>query len=208
MQRAQMLLVCATAGLAGIVATAQQTPPGPAPARRSTARRPAGARSPYRPAATVQDLMAGMIDPASKVVFRAVSSEVTTSGTVETAPETDGEWAVVRKNALMMVEGANLLMMPGRRIALPQFANQHNDGELAPAEIEIRVAKARGEWNKLAAEFRAAALVALKAADDRKTDDFSGANEALDTACESCHLRFWYPDQEKLLQDAPKPGQF
>ncbi len=26
--------------------------------------------------------------------------------------------------------------------------------------------------------------------------------EALDTACESCHLRFWYPDQERLLKNA------
>lgn len=206
MQKVRMLLVCATAGFLGIVATAQQqTAPTGAPAKRSTTQRPSGVASAYRPVATVQDLMAGMIDPASKVVFKAVSSEVTPNGTVETAPKNEEEWTVVRRNAVMMVEGANLLMMPGRHVAPPQFANQHNEGELAPAEIEMRVAKERAAWNKLAAEFRQAALVALKAADSKKIQDFGPANEAVDTACENCHLRFWYPDQEKLLKNAPKP---
>lgn len=206
MQKVRMILVCATAGFLGIVATAQQqTSPTGAPDKRPTTQRPSGVTSVYRPVATVQDLMVGMINPASQVVFKAVSSEETPSGTVETAPKNEEEWTVVRRNAVMMVEGANLLMMPGRPIALPQFANQHNEGELAPAEIEIRVAKERATWNKLAAEFRQAALMALKAADSKRTQDFDPANEAVDTACENCHLRFWYPDQEKLLRDAPKP---
>jgi hypothetical protein len=208
MQKVRMLLVCATAGFLGIVAAAQQTSPAAAPANRSTTQRPSGVTPAYRPVATVQDLMAGMIDPASKVVFKAVSSEIGPNGTVETAPKNEEEWTVVRRNALMMVEGANLLMMPGRHMAPPQFAKLHNDGELSPAEIEIRVAKDRGTWNRLAGEFRQAALVALKAAESKKTQDFSAANEAVDTACETCHLRYWYPDQEKLLQDAPKPGNF
>jgi hypothetical protein len=205
MQKVRMLLVCATAGFLGIVATAQQTSPTAAPAKRSTPQRPSGIASRYRPAATVQDLMAAMINPASQVVFKAVSSEETPNGTVETAPKNEQEWTVVRRSAVMMVEGANLLMMPGRHMALPQFATQHNEGELAPAEIEMRVAKERAAWNKLAAEFRQAALVALKAVDSKRTQDFNPANEAVDAACENCHLRFWYPDQEKLLQDAAKP---
>ena len=155
--------------------------------------------------ATVQDLMAGIIDPASKIVFKAVSSEETANGVVETAPKNDEEWAVVRRNAVLMVEGANLLLTPGRHMAPPAAAHKHNEGELAPAEIEVRVAKERAAWNRFAAGFRDAALLSLKAAEGRKTQDFGPAGEAVDNACENCHLRFWYPDQDQLLLNAPKP---
>ena len=202
-----MLLVCAAAVLLGIVTMAEeQAPPAGASAKRPTTQGPSGVAPAPQAVATVQDLMLGIIGPTSQVIFHAVSSEETANGVVETAPKNDEEWMVVRRNAVMMVEGANLLMMPGRHMALPQFAHRHNEGELAPAEIEVRVAKERAAWNKFAADFRRAALVALKAADGRKTKDFNPANEGIDTACENCHLKFWYPDQEQLLRDAPKPG--
>jgi hypothetical protein len=198
----QIAAVTACLGSAAIALQAGQTHAASKPATKPPV--PATA-SAYRPVATVQDLMAGMIDPASKVVFNAVSSEDTPNGPVETAPKNNDEWAVVRKNALMMVEGANLLLMPGRHIAVAAAAHTHNDGELAPAEIEVRVAKERAAWNKFVAEFRAAALLSVKAAEGKKPADFGPASEAVDTACENCHLRFWYPDQEQLLKNAPKP---
>jgi hypothetical protein len=203
MQKVRVLMVCATTGLLGMVATAQQPSPTAAPAKAGVPRQTAAAPA-SQAVATVQDLMVGMIDPASKLVFKAVSSEVTPTGTVETAPKNDREWAVVRRNAALMVEGANLLMMPGRHMAVALFANEHADGELSPAEIEVRVAKDRPAWNKFVAEYRQAALLALKAADAKRTEDFSPANDAVDTACENCHLKFWYPDQEELLKNAPK----
>jgi hypothetical protein len=186
------------------VAIAQHGPATSAAPRSPAKPAVTASASPYRPAATVQDLMARIIDPASKVVFKAVSSEETANGIVETAPKNDAEWAVVRHNALLMVEGANLLLMPGRHIAVPAAAHTHNEGELAPAEIEVRVAKDRAAWNRFATSFRSAALQALKAAEGRKTQDFGPAGEAVDNACENCHLRFWYPDQEELLKNAPK----
>jgi hypothetical protein len=206
MHRVHVIQIVAVTAFLGSVAIAQQ----PGPAASAAAKPPvkpavAATASVYRPAATVQDLMSGIIDPASKVVFKAVSTEETPNGIVETAPKNDEEWAAVRKNALMMVEGANLLLMPGRHIAPPAAAHTHNEGELAPAEIEVRVAKDRAAWNRFAVGFRNAALLSLKAAEGRKTDDFGPAGEAVDNACESCHLRFWYPDQEELLKNAPKP---
>jgi hypothetical protein len=205
MLRVRTLQVLMAMAFLGSAAIAQQEPAtGTAP--RPPAKPPLTASAtPFRPVATVQDLMAGIIDPASKVVFKAVSSEETANGIVETAPKNDAEWGVVRKNALMMVEGANLLLMPGRHIAPPAAAHTHNEGELAPAEIEVRVAKDRAAWNRFAAAFRDAALVSLKAAESRKTQEFGPAGEAVDNACENCHLRFWYPDQEQLLKNAPKP---
>jgi hypothetical protein len=197
------LLVFAAAALIESVVIAGQTPPAK-PAARPAAR--SAPSSPYAATATVMDLMAAMIDPASKVVFGAVKSVETPAGVQEQAPQTEQEWTEVRRNALLMIEGANLLLIPGRHIAPPQFAKVHNEGELPPSEIEVRVAKDRAAFNKFAVAFRQAAMEALKASEARKPEDFGPASEAIDTACENCHLRFWYPEQEELLKNAPKPG--
>lgn len=101
-----------------------------------------------------------------------------------------------------MVEGANLIMMEGRHIAgasTPAAA----EGELAPAQIEVLVSKDRGTWNKLAREFNAAAIVALKAVEAKDAEAVLAAGDGIDTACENCHLRYWYPDQEKLFLKKP-----
>ena len=151
-----------------------------------------GAPGADKSTATVQDIMATMIGPASKAVFGAVSSEVTPTGTVEKFPRTDAEWAAVRRQALTMVEGANLLLTPAQNVP----------GE---GSFQVRVSKERLVWNKLAIAFRDAANGAVKAAEARRQQDFGAVSEAIDTACENCHLRYWYPDQETLLKNAPKP---
>ena len=204
MRRSLPLLFGAVFGLlVGAPVAREQTSTAPA-TPKPAASGPARSTSTYLPQATVQDLMAGVIDPASKVVFGAVSSETTATGVVETAPRNDAEWSLVRRNALMMVEGANLLLMPGRHIAAAERANVSNEGELSPAKIEPLVARNRAAWDRLAVDFRGAALQAVKAAEGRKTEDFNAVGEAIDAACESCHLRFWYPDQEQLLKNAPR----
>ena len=83
----RMLLIVTTIGWLGGATLAQQATP-----RKESATAPARPRttSTYLPVATVQDLMAAVIDPSSKVVFTAVSSEATATGTVEIAPKNDG----------------------------------------------------------------------------------------------------------------------
>jgi len=205
MLKLRTLLVLIGAALFGSAVIAEQQSPAQAGAPQpTTSQRAAGQASTYRPVATVQEIMDAIISPASKAVFDAVSTEVTATGAVEKAPKNDEEWATVRNNALMMVEGANLLMLPGRHIARgPVDAKAaHEAGELTPPEIEARVAKDRATWNRLAAGFRNAAMVALKAAEARKPGDVQAAGEGVDGACENCHIRYWYPDQVKTLDRA------
>ena len=149
--------------------------------------------------------MADMVDPASKVGFGAVSAVKTPNGFVEKAPEGDAEWALIRSSAVTLAESANLLLMPGRPMAVPENAQKHNDGELPPPAIDIMVAKDRTVWDKFTVAFREAATSAVRAAEARRKEDFDTVNEAIDTACESCHLHYWYPDQVELLQNAPRP---
>ena len=117
--RKSYALILVAGALLGDAVIAQHAPPASPQSHEAVTTSAAS----YRAVATVQDLMAELIDPASKVVFGAVSSQVTSTGTVETAPRNDAEWAVVRRNALIMVEGANLLLIPGRRMASPSLAS-------------------------------------------------------------------------------------
>ena len=184
----------------GIVAQQPAGKPAPTPAPQSSAAKPAPPQPQFRPVATIQEIMATMIDPASKIVFGAVGTTATNGVEQQKEPKTDEEWAVVRENALLMIEGSNLIMMSGRHVAAPSLANKAGAGELTAAQIETRLAKDRAAWNKLAREFGVAAGAALKAADAKSPDGVMESGEGIDAACENCHLRFWYPDQEKLFQ--------
>ena len=73
----------------------------------------------YRLNATVRDIMQSMVDPSADVVWNSVATIVDRSGTDEREPKTDEDWATVKHHALIVAEGANLLIMPGRRIAKP-----------------------------------------------------------------------------------------
>ena len=196
-------IVVAAVGCMTMVGVAAQQAPTKAPPVKPTAAKPAAAPA-YKAIATLQDLMSGMVDPASKVVFGAVSSEDTPNGTVEKAPKNDAEWFFVRRSALTLAEAANLLLVPGRHFAVPANAQKHGDGELSPAASEALVSKDRAAWNTLVLALREAAMGAVTAAEAKRKDDFGAVSEAIDTACENCHLRFWYPEQVDLFKDAPK----
>jgi len=198
------LLTLATGCLLALNTAVQQaqTPATPRKASAPAAAAKSSARN--HDTETVQDLMVKIISPASKVAFDAVSTETTPTGTVEKYPKTDAEWAVVKQQALAMVEGANLIMVPGRAFSSPEEAQKHAEGELPPAEIEKLVAKDRQTWNKMSLAFRAAANKAVIASGAKRKQDFGAVNDGIDTACENCHLRFWYPDQEEMLKNAPK----
>src|SRR5688572_8976459 len=65
---------------------------------------------------SVRELMTYLIDPLSDNIFDAVGVDVTSTGTVETKPTTDEDWAKIRQGAIALAEGTNLLKIP-RRIA-------------------------------------------------------------------------------------------
>jgi len=194
-----ILVVNLAALLVASVAAQPASKPTSKPASSAPAK-PTTAEPAVSPNATVQEIMATMIDPASKVVFGAVGSTETNGKEQKKAPRNDEEWAVVRKNATIMIDGAKLITMPGRRIASAAVSNKAAEGELTPAQIEALLVKDRASWNRLAREFSAAASKALKAAEAKSPDAVMDSGDAIDTACENCHTRFWYPDQDKLFK--------
>ena len=160
-------------------------------------------RTPLQPTATIQDLMDAEIDPAADYLWESVGTVVSAAGTEERAPRTDQEWAEVRRRAVTLVEAANLLLVPGRRVAAKEFPPE-GPGALGSAEIEARLQRDGALFGHLAVALRQVSLQMLQAADSHDAKALASAGEALDGVCEACHVAHWYPRQViPRLPDVP-----
>ena len=151
----------------------------------------------YSAEISIDEIMEAMVMPAAQQLWDAVGVDVSEKGSVEKKPETDEQWAQLRAAAITLAEATNALVVPGRHAApASKPASAEGSGELAAAEIEALLAKERPAWVAHAQVLRVTAMQALAAVDARDIDKISEVGGAIDEACESCHLQFWYPDQK------------
>jgi hypothetical protein len=164
--------------------------------------------SPYKITATIQEIMDAQVDPAADEIWNSVASIVTVGGIEEKQPRTDEEWEQLRLKAFLLIEGANLLAMPGRTVAHAGAALDPE--ELAgdpPAKIQANMEANRSAWVQLAQGLHDAGLEVMSAIQAKSPEGLIDAGEKLDTACENCHSTFWYPNQPPLLKDYDAPSQ-
>jgi hypothetical protein len=161
----------------------------------------------YRTTATIKDIMDSMVDPNADYIWESVATIVTAAGTEERQPRTDEDWLTLRRRAIPLIEATNLLQMPGRHVAKPGEKSENPGIELGPEEIEVRINQDRATFMEFARALHDAVLPALKAIDAKDVKGLSDAGEHIDTACENCHLKYWYPDQFKNLETEAKKQQ-
>jgi hypothetical protein len=149
----------------------------------------------YHATATIREIMASMVVPSADFLFNSVSSSVTPKGVVEKSPKTDEEWADVRHKAITLMEASDLIVLAGRIVAAPGQKAINPQVQLSPKEIESLIAKERPSWIKMAHDLHDSVLPALKAIDSKDPMALSDSSIAIDMACESCHVKFWYPDK-------------
>jgi hypothetical protein len=152
--------------------------------------------SDYRPTATIKDIMDSVIDPSADEIWESVATVVDANGIRDLFPETDDEWAEVRRSAIRVVEGTNLLLMPGRRVAAPGVVSENPDIELNPEDIQALIDGDREKFVELAHGLHDVAIQSLSAIEAHDTDALLQAGALLDLACERCHLNYWYPNDE------------
>ena len=153
----------------------------------------------YELIGTIHDLMEGIVDPSSDVLFDAVATDITAAGVHEKRPQTDEEWAHVESNALMLAEAANLLKMPGRKVAPPgvQTKSEGPDApELTPEEIQVKIDADRTKFLNYATNLQEQARKTFVAAQKKDADAVFALGEDIDMACEDCHLEYWYPNDK------------
>ena len=149
---------------------------------------------------TIKDLMDSVIDPNADVIWESVATTISVRGIEEKYPKTEDEWKQVRRSAIALMEGTNLLLMPGRHVAKPGEKAEDAGVELQPEQIEALINQDRTSWNKLAAELYESVIPVLEAIEKKDPEGVLNTSDAIDRACENCHLKYWYPNEAKNLK--------
>jgi hypothetical protein len=149
---------------------------------------------------SIKDLMESIIDPSADVLWGAVRTVVDNEGVHETFPQTQDEWLELRRAAVRIIEGGNLLMMRGREGA-PVGTKSENPGiELEPADITALIKKKRRSFDTFAEALRALGWEALRASEAKNIGLLLEIGGRMEDVCEGCHQTFWYPQGK----NAPK----
>ena len=175
------VLLVAVSLYAGCSAPAPAEPPPPV-------------ASPFRPVATVREVMNSVIDPSVDAVWNAVGTDIDHTGMKDRTPANDEDWAEVRRHALIVSEAANLLLMHDRPVARPGEPSLAPGVELTPEEIRSLIDKNPDAWSSYVLELQNALKPALAAIEAKDKEALFNAGEQIDTTCENCHSVFWYPN--------------
>jgi hypothetical protein len=160
---------------------------------------------PYRPTSSIQDLMLHVVDPNVDVLWESVAVISTEQGIEERQPRTNEDWATLRTHAVALAESANLLMIPGRKVAQAdkRLQDEGTPGTLTVEEIQKLIDGDHVAFASRALALHDAALAALKAIDEKNVQALSDVGGVIDEACENCHTRYWYPTAEPAPGSAP-----
>jgi hypothetical protein len=146
---------------------------------------------------TIKDLMESIIDPSADVLWGAAGTVIDKQGTQDMSPKTQDEWLAVRRAAVRMIEGANLLMIPGREAAPAGTKSDAPGVELEPAEIAALIKKKRKSFDAFAKALQVLGLEAMRASEAKDVPLLEDIGGRMEGVCESCHQTFWYPlDQQ------------
>src|SRR6267154_282131 len=143
---------------------------------------------------SIKELMESIIDPSADVLWGAGGTVVDKDGFHELAPKTEEQWLDVRRAAVRIIEGGNLLMMPGREAAPAGTKSETPGVELEPAEISALIKKNRKDFDGFAKALQGVGLEALRASDTKNAALLLDMGARMDAVCESCHQTFWYPN--------------
>jgi hypothetical protein len=117
------------------------------------------------PALSVKLLMKHVVNPAAEAFWKSSGSVSTEGGTEARAPTSDAAWTAMIDNAAVVLEGGNLLALPGRGPADPR-------------------------WTRFARQLADAGAQGMAAAGSKDPDKVFEAGGAMYEACFACHRAF------------------
>jgi hypothetical protein len=151
--------------------------------------------SPFKPTASIQEIMASIVDPAADTLWESVGSTISAKGTEDRVPHTDEEWQQVRSSAITLIEATNLLMMEGRRIVPVggKLADEGLEGVLNSGQAQKLLDDQHPAFVQFASALHDVGEQMLKAVDAKDPAAMMDIGTKLDEVCEGCHTTFWYP---------------
>ena len=156
--------------------------------------------------ATVKDIMHSMVDPSGDYLFRSVQTIADEHGLREKAPHSEAEWDGVRQHLLILSQVPDLFSAPSLRAARPRDRSKNPEVESQPEEVQKLLDTERPDFVIRAHRLRDAASIAMKAVDAKDKDGLRVGLDAIDKACESCHLHYWYPNDKRAREAAKENG--
>ena len=144
---------------------------------------------------SIKEIMELIIDPSANGIWQAVATVTDREGIHELFPKTQEEWLDMRRAAVRIMEGGNLLMMPDREAAPVGTKSKTPGVELEPAQINALITKNRKSFNGFAQALRNLGLEALRASDDKNAALLLEIGDRMQPVCADCHQTFWYPLQ-------------
>jgi len=146
---------------------------------------------------SIKEIMESVVDPSADALWGAVGTVLDKEGTHEMLPKTQEEWLDVRRAAVRIVEGANLLMIPGREAAPPGTTSEAPGVELEPPEMTALIKKNQKGFEAFARALQAVGMEALRAVDSKDVPQLMDVGARMENVCESCHQTFWYPQEKR-----------
>jgi hypothetical protein len=156
---------------------------------------------------TIREVMQSMVAPRADTLWNAVSISVTDKGVETKAPANDDEWAAMRHEAVTVSEAMNTILMPGRMVAKPGEQAKDPKVELTPEQIQKLIDGDRETFAKLAHAMQDSVAEAIKAIDAKNVEGLSAAGGAMDTSCENCHKKYWYPNDTSATGAKPEDAK-
>ena len=158
------------------------------------------------PKPTLHEVMAGTIDPVADVIWEASSKAYGEDGNAQAGLLTAQDWTDIAGAARKLHNGAAVIVSnPDLQVVKPgiKILDEGTVPEaITAAQVERYVDRDRSGLAAHARELASIALAIEAAAKSRNPATVVKLSEDLDEVCESCHKRFWYPDQP-----APSAGK-
>jgi hypothetical protein len=151
--------------------------------------------------ATIKDLMESVVDPSADAIWGAAGTVADKQGVQDFSPKTPEEWLAVRRAAVRLIGGGNLLLMPGREAAPAGVKSDAPGVELEPAAITAVIKRKRRSFDAFATALQGGGSDALRASEARNTDLLIEVGGRMEEVCERCHQTFWYPQEHAAAHD-------
>lgn len=195
-----VLCVCVSAALAACgreQRPASQQAPAPAPQAQ-------GLDVPAT--ASIREIMEGFVEPSADFLFSSVQEISNDKGVSLKQPQTDEDWAEVRRNLTVLGAVPAYLTSPGRAVAPPGAKSEHPGVENEPEVTKQLIDSDPANFARRGAALTEAVGVAMKAAEAKDARGLMNALVGIDHTCEACHLQYWYPNDKRAQQAAREEG--
>jgi hypothetical protein len=130
------------------------------------------AELPFKPVIDVHHTMEWITYPAAEVIWDSAGTIIDKDGEHDLSPTTEAGWEEVARNAAILAESGNLLMLPGRA--------------------------AGDDWVAYSAQMVTAAAKALDAAEARDAIALFDAGGEVYQACLACHETYWVKLEDRI----------